>query len=179
MRTATTAEPIAHAILELEAQLRPAVFTSVWGPSSQVQLRPAGAGAPARKGPAGRKPTPKPGKVPATSISKSGRLNRAASAASGETTVLPIMYNKHGEINTKKVVTFKMQGCSARIWPPLPYALYSVIFPALCFTQRSYKMPVMQNTSDCLWVGGSQIKHLQHSRPVWDMSLAEGVNTIL
>jgi len=83
VRTATTAEPIAHAILELEALLRPAVFTSVWGPSSQVQPRPAGA--PARKGPAGRKPTPKPGKAPATSVSKSGRLNRAASAASGKT----------------------------------------------------------------------------------------------
>jgi len=37
-------------------------------------------------------------------------------------------------------------------------------------------MPVMQDTSDCLCFGGSQIKHLQHSRPVWDMSLAEGVN---
>ena len=83
VRTATTAEPIAHAILELEALLRPAVFTSIWGPSSQVQPRPAGA--PARKGPAGRKPTPKPGKAPATAVSKSGRLNRAASAASGET----------------------------------------------------------------------------------------------
>ncbi|KAL0019631.1 hypothetical protein WJX77_005620 [Trebouxia sp. C0004] len=80
VRTATTAEPIAHAILELEALLRPAVFTSIWGPSSQVQPRPSGA--PPRKGPAGQKPTPKPGKAPATAVSKSGRLNRAASAAS-------------------------------------------------------------------------------------------------
>ena len=105
MRTATTAEPIAYAILELEALLRPAVFTSIWGPSSQVQPRPAGA--PARKGPAGQKPTPKPGKALATAVSKSGRLNRAASAASGKANVLPIMYNKHGEMNTKKVVVFK------------------------------------------------------------------------
>jgi len=89
VRTATTAEPIAHAILELEALLRPTVFTSVWGPSSQVQPRPAGA--PARKGPAGRKPTLKPGMALATAVSKSGRLNRAASAASGETNGFPAM----------------------------------------------------------------------------------------
>ena len=101
VRTATTAEPIAHAILELEALLRPAVFTSIWGPSSQVQPRPAG---PARKGPAGRKPTPKPGKAPAAPVSKSGRLNRAASAASGKVNVLPIMHNKNSQTNTKKVV---------------------------------------------------------------------------
>lgn len=83
VRTATTAEPVAHAITELEALLRPAVFASSWG--SQAQPRPAGA--PARKGLPGRKPTPKPGKALAVGASKSGRLNRAASTASGKPVV--------------------------------------------------------------------------------------------
>ena len=90
VRTATTAEPVAHAILELEALLRPAVFASSWG--SQAQPRPAGA--PARKGPPGRKPTPKPGKALAVGASKSGRLNRAASTASGK----PVVSLKPGNL---------------------------------------------------------------------------------
>ena len=118
VRTATTAEPIAHAILELEALLRPAVFSSVWGPSSQVQPRPAGA--PARKGPAGRKPTPKPGKAPAVSVSKSGRLNRAASAASGKTEVLPD--SKNSEMDTNKTCTIFIWGFPALIQSFWPYA---------------------------------------------------------
>lgn len=95
VRTATTAEPVAHAILELEALLRPAVFASSWG--SQAQPRPAGA--PARKGPPGRKPTPKPGKALAVGASKSGRLNRAASTASGKPVVSLKPYNTLGTVS--------------------------------------------------------------------------------
>ena len=80
MRTATTAEPIAHAILELESLMRPAALSPSWG----SQAQPRHTGAPDHKVSSGRRAAPKLGKAPAVATaSKSGRLKRAASAASG------------------------------------------------------------------------------------------------
>ena len=81
VRTASTPEPVAQCILELESLLRPAALSPNWG--SQAQPSPSAAGPPARKASVGRKATPKAAKAPVVaSVAKSAGLNRAASAAS-------------------------------------------------------------------------------------------------
>lgn len=80
VRTATTPEPVAHCILELESFLRAAAFSPTWG----SQAQPSPAVALPRKASAGRKAVPKPAKGPvAPSASRSSRLNRTGSSGSG------------------------------------------------------------------------------------------------
>ncbi|KAL3131285.1 hypothetical protein ABBQ38_000578 [Trebouxia sp. C0009 RCD-2024] len=79
VRTATTPEPVAHCILELESFLRAAAFSPTWG----SQAQPSPAVALPRKASAGRKAVPKPAKGPvAPSASRSSRLNRTGSSGS-------------------------------------------------------------------------------------------------
>ena len=99
VRTATTAEPVAQAILELVSQLQPRALSPSWA----LQLQPRFTRAFLRKGlassssfqkgpytgpvdhkaPARQKSGVKPVKAVTKAASKPGRLNRSSSAAAG------------------------------------------------------------------------------------------------
>ena len=99
VRTATTAEPVAQAILELVSQLQPRALSPSWA----LQLQPRFTRALLRKGPAPsssfhkdphsravdhkalarQKSGAKPVKAMTKAASKPGRLNRSSSAATG------------------------------------------------------------------------------------------------